>query len=159
MKCPFCNENNTSVSYTRNKESFIKRRRTCGICSGFFFTKEEPVPISAYVIKKDQRKEIFCEKKIMDGLKAATVKRPQLQDHLPKLIQKVKQYIFSHRKQTIHATELADFLLKELKNLDQIAYLRFASVQSPNKIEEIINQLPSNMIKNLEPEHDIIGLM
>lgn len=146
MKCPFCKNNNTTVSYTRRSASSIRRRRICTDCSSIFFTKEEVLPVVAYVIKKDGRKEPFNEVKILKSLTAAGFKRPSLKKALPDLVEKTKNQILLAPKQTLTAEKIAQLILDDLKKLDRVAYLRFASVQNPSEVEGLLkmNKLPSD---------------
>lgn len=129
MKCPFCQSNLSKVIDKRGVESRgeIRRRRECLKCSKRFTTYEILAEIETLVIKKDGRREAFVREKIQAGLIKALEKRPGLGE-VEKILDKIESRIRSRRLQEVSSQALGKWVLTELKRLDSVAYLRFASV-------------------------------
>ena len=129
MKCPFCQ---SSLSKVVDKRSVsgrgeIRRRRECLKCSRRFTTYETVAQLELAVIKKDGRREPFSEQKLHSGLLKALEKRPGI-DRVPKIVDRIEARIRSKRLSEIESQAIGKWVLSELKKLDSIAYLRFASV-------------------------------
>lgn len=129
MKCPFCQ---SSLSKVVDKRSVlgrgeIRRRRECLKCSRRFTTYETVAQLELAVIKKDGRREPFSEQKLHSGLLKALEKRPGI-DRVPKIVDRIEARIRSKRLSEIESQAIGKWVLSELKKLDPIAYLRFASV-------------------------------
>jgi transcriptional repressor NrdR len=130
MKCPFCNFENTRVVDSRvySEGHSIKRRRECPECGKRFTTYEKVEPIPFYVVKKDNSREKFDKEKILRGLVRATVKRNISMEELETLVLNVEKSIQNSLKNEISTRELGELIMKKLKELDEVAYVRFASV-------------------------------
>lgn len=130
MKCPFCGHDEAKVIDSRVSESqdAIRRRRECLRCSQRFTTYERVEEMPLMVIKKDGRREPFDRSKLMRGLVAATVKRNVTPEQLAALITDVEAELHNSFRYEISAKQLGDLVLKRLKTLDKVAYVRFASV-------------------------------
>ncbi|AYZ73858.1 transcriptional repressor NrdR [Fusobacterium necrophorum] len=130
MRCPFCGSEDTKVVDSRSylEGNSIKRRRECVICQRRFSTFERVEEVPLYVIKKDQRRVLFDREKVMRGLTFATVKRNIGREDLEKIVYEVEKNIQNTLKNEITTRELGEMILEKLKKIDQVAYVRFASV-------------------------------
>ncbi|HEY4532657.1 MAG TPA: transcriptional regulator NrdR [Fusobacterium sp.] len=130
MRCPFCGSEDTKVVDSRSylEGNSIKRRRECVICQRRFSTFERVEEVPLYVIKKDQRRVPFNREKVMRGLTSATVKRNISREELEKIVYEVEKNIQNTLKNEITTRELGEMILEKLKKIDQVAYVRFASV-------------------------------
>lgn len=129
MKCPFCQSYLSKVVDKRSVDSRgeIRRRRECLKCQRRFTTYETAAQLEILVIKKDGRKQPFVREKLQVGLIKALEKRPGLAK-VPVILDRIESRIRLKRLQEIHSQTLGKWVLSELKKLDSIAYLRFASV-------------------------------
>jgi len=138
MKCPFCSMPDTKVIDTRLSESegSIRRRRECEKCGNRFTTFEriENTPIA--VIKKENTREPFDRNKILSGLIRACIKRNISTSMLEKLVDETESEIRNFHANEISSKEIGDLVLKKLKSLDKVAYIRFASVYKQFDSEE-----------------------
>lgn len=130
MRCPFCGHEETKVIDSRVSESqdAIRRRRECLECEQRFTTYERVEDMPLMVLKKDGHREPFDRGKIMRGLVAATVKRNVTPQQLEGLIDTVESELHNSFRYEIPAKQLGDIVLEQLKKLDRVAYVRFASV-------------------------------
>lgn len=130
MKCAFCGHEETRVVDSRVSESqeTIRRRRECLECGQRFTTYERREEMPLMVIKKDGRREPFDRGKLLRGLVVATVKRDVTSDQLEGLIDAVESELHNTFHYEIPARQLGDMVLARLKDLDKVAYVRFASV-------------------------------
>lgn len=129
MRCPHCNHNKLKVTDKRvsNDELGIRRRRECLKCKARFTTYERP-EISLYVIKKDGRREKFSREKLMSGLKRACEKRPVSHEKIEELASLIEGKCIAQRGTEVKSRTIGETVMKELKKLDKVAYIRFASV-------------------------------
>lgn len=129
MKCPFCQSELSKVIDKRGVggRGEIRRRRECLKCSHRFTTYETVAQLEIMVIKKDGRREAFSEEKLHSGLLRALEKRPGI-DKVPRLVDRIEARIRSKRLKEIQSQIVGKWVLSELKKLDPVAYLRFASV-------------------------------
>jgi transcriptional repressor NrdR len=130
MRCPFCGHEETKVVDSRVSESqdAIRRRRECLSCEQRFTTYERVEEMPLMVLKKDGHREPFDRGKLMRGLVAATVKRNVTPQELEGLIDAVEAELHNSFRYEISAKQLGDLVLDHLKQLDRVAYVRFASV-------------------------------
>jgi transcriptional repressor NrdR len=130
MRCPFCGHDETKVIDSRVSESqdAIRRRRECLECEQRFTTYERVEEMPLMVLKKSGRREPFDRGKLMRGLVVATVKRNVTQQQLEGLIDDVEAELHNSFRYEISAKQLGDLVLGRLKDLDKVAYVRFASV-------------------------------
>lgn len=130
MKCPFCNAVDTSVleSRTVGEGNSIRRRRECRKCSKRFTTLEEVKKSFLWVIKKDGRREIFDKDKVKRGILRAIEKRPVSLDLVDDIVDQVEMEMLRSDKQEIPTRVIGNAVLKRLKKVDKVAWLRFASV-------------------------------
>lgn len=130
MYCPFCGHTDTKVIDSRITEDggAIRRRRECEKCGERFSTYEEMVLLNITVVKRDGRKEAYEREKVEQGIKRALEKRPISHEEFRNVINRIERDIQVLRKEEIKSSEIGEIVMKELKNLDEVAYIRFASV-------------------------------
>lgn len=129
MKCPFCGAAETSVLESRTVEdSSIRRRRQCGKCGKRFTTVEQVKRSYLWVIKKDGRREVFDKEKIKRGILRAIEKRPVSLELIDEVVDQVEMEMLRSDKQEIPTGVIGGAVLKRLKKIDKVAWLRFASV-------------------------------
>jgi transcriptional repressor NrdR len=130
MRCPFCNQENTRVVDSRPVEenNSIRRRRMCDECGKRFTTYEKVETIPLVVIKKDQSREQYNRAKIEDGIMRACYKRPIPVQDIASTIDDIETEIFNREEREIPSTEIGEIVMDRLKELDAVAYVRFASV-------------------------------
>ncbi|WP_297406682.1 transcriptional regulator NrdR [uncultured Cetobacterium sp.] len=130
MKCPFCNSEDTKVIDSRAfiENNSIKRRRECNSCEKRFTTYERIEESPIYVVKKNKSREKFKKEKLMKGLERATNKRNISRDALEGFVTEIEKIIQNTLKNEITTQELGELIMDKLKELDEVAYVRFASV-------------------------------
>lgn len=129
MKCPFCGAAETSVLESRTVEDgSIRRRRECGKCEKRFTTVEQVKRSFLWVIKKDGRREVFDKEKIKRGILRAIEKRPVSLELVDDVVDQVEMEMLRSDKQEISTRVVGSAVLKKLKKIDKVAWLRFASV-------------------------------
>ena len=128
MNCPYCGYHDSKVVDSRDVNDGIRRRRQCLSCSSRFTTYERLQPASLFVIKKDQRREEFNRNKLLTGIRKACEKRPLPAGTVDKLADDIEAELYQMGKAEIPSTVIGDMVMAKLKNLDYIAYIRFASV-------------------------------
>lgn len=130
MKCPFCGHENTRVIDSRPAEenNSIRRRRVCDECDKRFTTYEKIETIPLIVVKKDNNREAYDRSKIEAGVLRACHKRPISADQIKKLVDEVETEIFSMEEKEIPSRVIGELVMNKLKDLEAVAYVRFASV-------------------------------
>ena len=129
MKCPYCGSEEFKTLETRDSlENTTRRRKECIKCGKRFTTYEYLETVELMVRKKDGKLERFDVNKIVRGLQKACEKRPVTMDQIHALADHVRQDLMLKGKEEITSSEIGDLVMKYLKNLDRIAYIRFASV-------------------------------
>jgi transcriptional repressor NrdR len=130
MKCPFCNKDNTRVIDSRpaDENNSIRRRRQCDECGRRFTTYEKVETIPLVVIKKDNNREPYDRSKIEAGVFRSCHKRPISIDQITNLVDEVETQIFNREDKEIPSHVIGELVMDKLKNLDPVAYVRFASV-------------------------------
>jgi transcriptional repressor NrdR len=144
VQCPFCNhlENKVVDSRLSKEGEAIRRRRECLSCQRRFTTYERIEDMLPSVIKKDGRREPFDRQKILQGLKKACEKRPISMDALEAVVERIEKKIQELGKSEISSQVIGEEVMKELHELDQVAYVRFASVYREFKdLSEFMNEL------------------
>jgi len=144
MKCPNCYAQETKVIDSRsvNQGLAVRRRRECVRCRSRFSTYEGVELLNFYVVKKDGKRELYDRGKLERGLRRACEKRPISEDRILKLISRIEQKIRSSRKHEIASRLIGELVMKELKKLDDVAYIRFASVyKSFRDVDEFAKEL------------------
>ena len=130
MRCPFCGHDETKVVDSRTSESqdAIRRRRECLKCTERFTTYERREEMPLMVVKKDGTVEPFDRAKLLRGLLVATAKRNVSHDQLGGLIDDIESELHNTFRYEVDSTQVGDMVLRRLRNLDRVAYVRFASV-------------------------------
>ena len=130
MRRPYCNQDNTRVVDSRPVEenNSIRRRRMCDACGRRFTTYEKVETIPLIVIKKDQNREQYDRGKIEAGILRACYKRPVPVERINSTIDAIEAKIFNTEDREISSSKIGEIVMEELKNLDEVAYVRFASV-------------------------------
>ena len=130
MKCPYCSRDNTRVVDSRPAEdnNSIRRRRVCDSCGKRFTTYEKVETIPMVVIKKDRGREQYERRKIEAGIIRACYKRPVSAQSIREAVDEVEKTVFAHEDKEIESKEIGELVMEQLKTLDGVAYVRFASV-------------------------------
>ena len=130
MKCPFCGQDNTRVVDSRpaDDNSSIRRRRMCDVCGKRFTTYEKVETIPLIVIKKDRTRQQYDRSKIEAGVMRACYKRPIPIQRINEMIDSVETEIFNREEKEIESKEIGEIVMDRLKELEAVAYVRFASV-------------------------------
>lgn len=130
MKCPFCGHDNTRVIDSRPAEenNSIRRRRVCDECNKRFTTYEKVETIPLIIIKKDNNRETYDRSKIEAGVLRACHKRPISVNQINSLIDEVETEIFNMEEKEIPSAVIGEIVMNKLKDLEAVAYVRFASV-------------------------------
>ncbi|MFA6308255.1 MAG: transcriptional regulator NrdR [Clostridia bacterium] len=130
MKCPYCGFEDDKVIDSRPTEegSEVRRRRECTNCTKRFTTYEKVESIPLMVVKKDKTRQTFNRDKLLDGLLRACEKRPVSVADLEKLVEEVESQIYNSLEREITSKRIGELVLMKLKKMDEVAYIRFASV-------------------------------
>ena len=130
MKCPFCANLETQVVETRISEDadFIRRRRQCGACEKRFTTYERPDVTFPAIVKKDGRRIEYKRSKILGSMNLALRKRPVSTEQIDSAVERIEEKLLSLGLKEVPSTRLGELVMRELKKLDKVAYVRFASV-------------------------------
>ena len=129
MKCPFCGNDNTKVIDSRpTDDSSIRRRRQCESCGKRFTTYEKVETMPLIVIKKDNNREPYDREKIVAGIVRSCHKRPVSISSINAMVDEIETKIFNIGEKEIPTTTIRTIVMEELKKLDEVAYVRFASV-------------------------------
>ena len=130
MKCPFCSHSETQVVETRISEDgdFIRRRRQCGACDKRFTTYERPDVSFPMVVKKDGRRIDYEPVKLRGSFALALRKRPVSTEQIGSAIERIEEKLLNLGLREVPSNRIGELVMRELKKLDKIAYVRFASV-------------------------------
>ena len=130
MKCPYCSNPDTRVVDSRPADdgASIRRRRSCDACGKRFTTYEKIETIPLIIIKKDNTREQYSRMKIENGVIRACYKRPVPAEEIERMVDKIETMIFSLEEKEIPSNVIGEMVMDGLKDLDEVAYVRFASV-------------------------------
>jgi transcriptional repressor NrdR len=152
MRCPYCAHGDSKVVDSRDSETgeAIRRRRECLSCRRRFTTYERVESVPLYVVKKDGRREEFDRRKLLSGLLTATKKREVAPARLEALVEEIENALRGRGSSEIPSRELGELVMERLRDIDEIAYVRFASVYRSFKdmsdmratIEQLLAQPP-----------------
>ena len=151
MKCPFCSHENTRVIDSRPAEdnNSIRRRRVCDECGKRFTTYEKIETIPLIIIKKDNNREAYDRSKIEAGVLRACHKRPVSAQQITTLVDEVENEIFNREEREIPSGTIGELVMNKLKDLDAVAYVRFASVYREFKdVNTFMNELSKLLSAN-----------
>lgn len=130
MKCPYCGHKDDKVLDSRSTREGegIRRRRECLACARRFTTYEEIEEMRLTVVKKDERREPFDRSKIFKGMLTACEKRPVSIAQLEAAVDDIERALYNRGDKEVRSVEIGDMVIEKLRRLDQVAYIRFASV-------------------------------
>lgn len=130
MKCPFCGDENTRVIDSRpaDDNSAIRRRRQCDVCGKRFTTYEKVDTIPLMIIKKDRTREAYDRSKIEKGLVRSCHKRPVTMDQIVACVDAIESEIFNLGQREVESSAVGAIVMDKIRTLDEVAYVRFASV-------------------------------
>ncbi len=151
MRCPICGKDNDKVVDSRNAQggSIIRRRRKCLECRHKFTTYEAIEYDPLYVVKTDCRRELFQRKKLLGGIVTACKKRPVSMESIEQLVHRIELDIHSGFQVEVPSWKIGEFVINGLKELDDVAYVRFASVYRQFKdVDEFLAE-----VQKLQREH------
>ena len=142
MRCPKCQSESSRVVDSRQADNMIRRRRECENCGNRFTTFEE-MPL--LVIKRDETREVFNRDKIITGIVRSARKRPVTSESIEKLVDRVEQRVRRLEKNEVRTEVIGEFVMEELMDLDDITYVRFASVyrsfKDVSEIEDLLKKI------------------
>lgn len=150
MKCPFCGHGEDRVVDSREsaEDVYIRRRRECLKCERRYTTYERIESIPLMVVKKDGRRESFDRKKVLTGLMKACEKRPVSMERLAEVTDQIERALQNKFEKEVNSKEIGSEVMKRLHTLDDVAYVRFASVyhqfKDLNEFMEEVNDLITN---------------
>ena len=140
MRCPFCNFEDTKVVDSRSIDVKKRRRRECTNCGKRFTTYEAVEMPVLLVVKRDNSVELFDRNKLIKGLSSAVKKRPVSIEDVNRIVDSVESCYANNMQNQITSAEIGDIVLRSLKEMDQVAYVRFASVYKDfSDVESFIN--------------------
>lgn len=153
MKCPHCHSVDTKVLDTRSQRNgeSTRRRRECESCQARFTTIETIVVNLPMVVKKDGRREPYSPDKLLGGIKAACQKRPISSSRIEQMVESVTSWVIEHSDKEVTTDMVGHKVMKELKKIDEVAYVRFASVYKTFKdVSEFVADLSDKSLTQQE---------
>lgn len=150
MKCPYCSSRDTKVTDSRDTDegASIRRRRQCLVCNRRFTTYETIEKMPLRVIKKNGTRELFDKNKVRNGIVRACEKRNVTSSQIEEIVELVERNIRNDMKREVSSETIGNIVMEELRKLDQVAYVRFASVYREFKdIESFMDEL-QHLMKN-----------
>lgn len=150
MKCPFCGHLDNKVIDSRLSQGgeVTRRRRECDHCTRRYTTYERVEEVLPLIVKKDGRREPFDRMKVLGGLRRACEKRPVSSDQLERMVDRIERELVDSGEKEVDVSRIGERCMEALRDTDQVAYVRFASVyRSFQDIHEFMNAL-SNLLKN-----------
>jgi transcriptional repressor NrdR len=155
MKCPYCGYLEDRVVDSRPSKDLesVRRRRECLSCKRRFTTYEQIEDIQHMVVKKDGRREIFDRQKIIRGLLKAVEKRPVSPGQISEIVDEIERILHTKEEREIATQEVGEVIMKQLIDIDEIAYVRFASVYRQFRD---IHQFYSELLKLFEKSNNLI---
>jgi len=145
MKCPYCSDTRSKVTNKRNAPETIRRRRECLKCKKRYTTYENISKVDIFIIKKDNKRELFKKEKLEGGIYRAFEKRPIQKEKIDRLIDEIEESLRKKGKKEIKSSTIGEMIMRKIKKLDNVAYIRFASVyrdfQDIKDFKKEINEL------------------
>lgn len=160
MKCPFCGHDEDRVLDSRSAKDgeAIKRRRECLECGGRFNTYEEIEERQLVVTKKDRTREPFDRSKILRGMMTACEKRPVSTEAIEDAVDAIEMHFRNQPSREVESRQIGEMVIEKLKDLDQVAYVRFASVywqfEDVAQFKEIVNVLSRKRSRQHTPDQN-----
>ncbi|MGP8079044.1 MAG: transcriptional regulator NrdR [Dehalococcoidales bacterium] len=156
MKCPHCGYNDSKVLDSRDVDDGVRRRRQCLSCDSRFTTYERVQKTGLFVIKKDKRRELFNKNKLLNGIRKAFEKRPVAANMIDKVADDIEAELFKQGRQEVQSAVIGDMVMTKLKQIDQIAYIRFASVYRDfadiTKLKQEVDNLARGISRTIPAE-------
>ncbi|HVA38171.1 MAG TPA: transcriptional regulator NrdR [Candidatus Dormibacteraeota bacterium] len=128
MICPSCQKSETRVVDSRDDETVVRRRRECLACKHRFTTYERMEAPRLFVVKKDGRREQYSREKVLVGLRKACEKRPVSETQLEEVVASIERELFARGETEVPTSMVGEKIMEALKDLDKVAYIRYASV-------------------------------
>lgn len=156
MKCPFCREGDFAVIDSRNQQGEfpIRRRRACQSCGRRVWTVESIEETPLKVVKKNDTREPFDSMKIRLGLERACYKRPVSTEQIDQIVRQVESEIYAEHFAEVPAASIGDLLMKHLKKLDKVAYVRFASVYREfQDVSDFVQEVQPMLARRKKPQN------
>ena len=150
MRCPYCKKENDKVIDSRaaNEGNVIRRRRECEACSRRYTTYERIEEIPLYMIKKDQRREVYERSKVLSGIHKACEKRPVPLEDQDKIADDLEKMLHEKYEKEVPSRVVGEYIMQRLAKLDQIAYVRFASVYREfQDVSHFMKELKALLVK------------
>lgn len=160
MKCPACESNDDKVIDSRPAEdgSSIRRRRECLVCGARFTTYERVEDMPLMVIKKDGSRQPFDRQKLIIGIMKSCEKRPITTEQIEHLIDNIERTANNALKREISTAEIGEQVLKQLRNIDEVAYVRFASVyRAFSDINSFVSEISALTVSEEESGHSAVS--
>ena len=152
MKCPFCNAADTRVIDSRpaDDNASIRRRRQCETCGKRFTTYEKLETMPLMIVKKDNSREPYDRSKIEAGIIRSCHKRPVSSEQISSLVDQIENALFSREEREISSSVIGEMVMEKLKDLDPVAYVRFASVYREFKDVDTFMQELTKLLEHQE---------
>lgn len=153
MRCPFCQNEDTRVIDSRLTEDrdAVRRRRSCEACGERFSTLEEANLKLPFIVKSNGDRENYDESKLARGLQRALEKRPVESDQIDQILHRIKRNLLTCGEREVDARDIGELIMNELRDVDQVAYVRFASVyrsfQDVDAFNEEIKRLQAETVR------------
>ena len=147
MRCPFCKRSQTKVLESRQGEDTLRRRRECKKCGKRYTTYERQETTNVLVVKNSGGREQYDPEKIRTGIRRACEKRPVSSDQIEKIITRIEDHIKKSRSGEVSSKKIGELIMKGLKRIDKVAYIRFASVYLDFKDPEDFNNALKELVK------------
>jgi transcriptional repressor NrdR len=142
MQCPFCGSTNSRVIDTRSAEGGIRRRRECEDCERRFTTYERVAPLRLRVVKRDGRREAFERDKIIAGVQIACAKRPVSTEQIEEMVGGIESELYHRGSREVTSREIGEMVMHNLRKLDEVAYIRFATIYRQFRdVEELVDEI------------------
>lgn len=157
MQCPFCHHPDTRVVDSRlaNDGEQVRRRRACAACGERFTTYESAVDLALpRIVKRDHSREQFSEEKLRDGVLRALEKRPVATEAVDEALERVKRHLRASGEREVDSRQLGEWIMAELRRLDHVAYIRFASVYREFEDVEAFRDEIERLEREADPADD-----
>ena len=163
MICPYCASRDSRVIDTRAADSGIRRRRECESCGRRFTTYERVAPLRLMVIKQDGRREPFDRDKILNGVQIACAKRPIPTASIEELVSGIESELYHRGSREVTSREIGEMVMRNLRALDEVAYIRFATIYRrfadvedlADEIESLIDRRQREAVMKAQMKLDI----
>lgn len=148
MKCPFCGSDESRVVDSRDVGDGIRRRRECQSCLQRFTTYERVAKSNLLVEKRDGRRELFDRQKLFEGIRVACAKRPVSSEDIERIVTRIESNLYGLGRSEVPSRVVGEMVMQELRQLDGVAYVRFASVYRSFADLEALKKEVDTIIEN-----------